>query len=160
METLLKRICLVLALCCLFTVDGSSQATKKDHSKTAYPKTPPRPSDCESFEKIDVHLTLQNQLQPEYFEYNVTLHDVPKHQLIRHLELAAEKDKHFKFSATYFAGLGYFIDSINGLFGKWNPDKTYWEILNSHLEQTELGVGSYVPTHGELVTFNFTRSTK
>ncbi|ESO82163.1 hypothetical protein LOTGIDRAFT_237143 [Lottia gigantea] len=151
MEIVLKHVCL-LALCCIFAVAGCNRGKSKDDSHIA------RPSDCESFEKIDVHLTIQNKIQPEYFEYNVTLHDVPKHQLIRHLELAAEKDKHFKFSSTYFPGMGYFINSINGLAGKWDPDQTFWEILNSDFAQVDEGA-SYIPNHEEFVVFNFTKSS-
>ncbi|ESO82160.1 hypothetical protein LOTGIDRAFT_170307 [Lottia gigantea] len=91
-----------------------------------------------SHERIDVHLRIQNNIQPEHFEYSVHLRDVPKQTLIHHLELAADIDPHFNFSSSYHSRSGYFIDAINGLKSKWNPDKTYWEILNSDLKQTEI----------------------
>ncbi|ESO82161.1 hypothetical protein LOTGIDRAFT_237141 [Lottia gigantea] len=106
-----------------------------------------------------VKLKIQNDIQPEHFEYSVTLWNLPKQPLIRLLEHAADEDPHFKFTATYFDGKGYFIDAINGLAGEWDPDKTYWEILDSDLKQIPVGASSYKPCNGEVVTFNFKKET-
>jgi hypothetical protein len=34
----------------------------------------------------------------------------------------------FRFTATYFSGLGYFIESINNVSGTFAVDQSYWEI--------------------------------
>lgn len=37
----------------------------------------------------------------------------------------------FRFTATYYPRWGYFIEAINGLYGDWKNNKTFWQISNA-----------------------------
>lgn len=38
----------------------------------------------------------------------------------------------FRFTATYYPRWGYFIEAINGLYGNWKDNRTFWQISNAH----------------------------
>ncbi|XP_052811954.1 uncharacterized protein LOC128239369 isoform X2 [Mya arenaria] len=61
------------------------------------------------------------------------------------------------YSTTYFKDKGYFIDSINGVAGDWDTDRSFWEILNFG-QPLHVGVSFYVPKPGDNIVFNFTKS--
>ncbi|KAH9509666.1 hypothetical protein Btru_044175 [Bulinus truncatus] len=103
---------------------------------------------------INVTLVAKNILQPPFFQFSANVLNEPKRELLSFLEKAAELDARFKFTSTYFRGLGYFIDSINGVVGSI-PNQTFWH-FSSNGTALQCGATSYVPRDGESVLFNFT----
>ncbi|CAL1540364.1 unnamed protein product [Lymnaea stagnalis] len=108
---------------------------------------------------INVTVRATNLLVAPNFDLVAAITGEPQRELLSFLEQAVELLNGFKFKSTYFAGLGYFIDSINGVEGSI-PNKTFWHISSAGkaLECVVFlaGVSSYVPKKGEVILFNFT----
>ncbi|XP_005109253.1 uncharacterized protein LOC101856133 [Aplysia californica] len=105
---------------------------------------------------ISVTLKLNNQFKTPYFEYEVKVNNHPQRELIYMMQQAADKNPAFKFSADYFASLGFSISTINGLSASVD-DKTYWALLDHPSGAAKkLGVSSYIPLNNEVIMFNFT----
>ncbi|XP_060587525.1 uncharacterized protein LOC132743030 [Ruditapes philippinarum] len=105
--------------------------------------------------------TINNQLREPFFNNSVTMEIVDEDSaLIDYMERAVDQNKTIftKFTATYFSGLGYFIESINNVSGTYAVDKSYWEI-RTQTGPTTVGVSSFIPTDGVEVLFNLTISS-
>ncbi|KAI8785830.1 gastric intrinsic factor [Biomphalaria glabrata] len=103
---------------------------------------------------INVTLIAKNILQPPFFQISANIYNEPMRALLSFLQKAADLVNGFKFRSTYFAGLGYFIDSINGLEGSI-PNQTFWHFSSDGVA-LQCGASSYVPRNGETILFNFT----
>ncbi|XP_076460402.1 cobalamin binding intrinsic factor-like isoform X2 [Babylonia areolata] len=112
---------------------------------------------CRFFGPREVTLVVRNILREPTFEESVKLSCTRSKTLFYMMMEAAEANTVFMFSVTYFSGLGFYIDSINGTAGNYTLDKSYWQILDGDNKPTLLGVSSYEPHNGETVTFNFTQ---
>ncbi|XP_076461593.1 cobalamin binding intrinsic factor-like isoform X1 [Babylonia areolata] len=150
--------CLVLCLCAISLCSGKGC---KNRRCRFYP-TPAelkRCVTCNAFQPKTVTLVVRNILREPTFEDSVKLRCTRSKTLFFMMQEAADVDPAFKFSASYnHAGHpGFFVDAINGLYSQWEVDRTWWEILDGDLNHTPVGVSSYVPKHGETVTFNFTQ---
>ncbi|XP_076461594.1 cobalamin binding intrinsic factor-like isoform X2 [Babylonia areolata] len=148
--------CLVLCLCAISLCSGKGC---KNRRCRFYP-TPAelkRCVTCNAFQPKTVTLVVRNILREPTFEDSVKLRCTRSKTLFFMMQEAADVDPAFKFSVTYFAHLGYFVNAMNGLASTYNLDKTWWAILDGNNNLTPVGVSSYVPKHGETVTFNFTQ---
>ncbi|KAH9495960.1 hypothetical protein Btru_012222 [Bulinus truncatus] len=103
---------------------------------------------------VNIVITAKNILQGSNFEMSASITNEPQGALLFFLEKAATLVTGFKFTSTYYAGLGYFIDSINGIQSSVQ-DKTFWHISSGGVALT-CGASSYVPEDGEKLLFNFT----
>ncbi|XP_052809954.1 uncharacterized protein LOC128238267 [Mya arenaria] len=105
--------------------------------------------------------TVNNEINVPYFNHSVDLFIIDEKPLVYYMSTACKKypDVFTNYSATYFPTVGYFIDSINGLAGDWDTDKSYWRILNFS-QPLSVGVSSYVPRPGDNIVLNFTLSEK
>ncbi|XP_059139524.1 cobalamin binding intrinsic factor-like [Physella acuta] len=103
---------------------------------------------------INVTLIARNNLVPPTFELAASITNEYQRALLAFLEKACSINKSFKFESTFYAGLGYFIDSINGVRGSI-PSKTFWHISSNGVS-ADCGVSSYIPVNGETILFNFT----
>ncbi|XP_055867340.1 uncharacterized protein LOC106055251 [Biomphalaria glabrata] len=136
------------------SLDDNKEATldtpKSNLSQCRLQQTP-----CDVCGKpLNVVITAKNVLQGSNFEIAASVTNEPQKPLLYFLERAANLVTGFKFTSTYFAGLGYFIDSINGIEGSI-ASKTFWHISSSGVA-LECGASSYIPEDGERILFNFT----
>ncbi|XP_025083488.1 uncharacterized protein LOC112557704 [Pomacea canaliculata] len=111
---------------------------------------------CQGTQPRDVTLRVRNVLREPFFEEVVKISCTRYKTLFYIMQQAAEVNSVFKFQATYFRSLGFFIDAINNVQGTWNVDRSWWQILDGNLLLTDVGASSYVPAHNEVVTFNLT----
>nr|UTK45834.1 hypothetical protein [Crepidula fornicata] len=115
---------------------------------------------CTLFKTKEVTLRIKNILRDPNFDESVTLKCTRSKTLFYMMQEAADINKKFRPTVKYFGTpLGFFVQAINGLFGNYTADQSFWEILDGNNQQTSVGVSSYVPKNGETVTFNFTQGT-
>eukprot|EP00916_Digyalum_oweni_P017182 GHVL01028113.1.p1 GENE.GHVL01028113.1~~GHVL01028113.1.p1 ORF type:complete len:143 (-),score=0.03 GHVL01028113.1:325-753(-) len=95
---------------------------------------------CNLFRPKEVTLRVRNLIREPTFEETVTLNCTRYKTLFYMMQDAAEANSVFRFTAKNFgSSLGFFIEGINGVFGDWDLDKSYWEILDGELNQTPVG---------------------
>ncbi|CAL1540363.1 unnamed protein product [Lymnaea stagnalis] len=107
---------------------------------------------------INLTIIARNQLREPHFELKATLVNRQQRQLLFMVEDAARiVDGFNRFKATYYAGLGYLIDTIQGITGSI-VEKTFWHMIsiNSTVGSFKCGASDYVPNNGETIMFNFT----
>ncbi|CAL1540365.1 unnamed protein product [Lymnaea stagnalis] len=148
------QVSLLVSACILATLsllaDGQTLEPKKKRDRCDYEQ--PTCGICGR--KINVTIIATNSLQGDNFELTVPIIREHKRNLLSFLQQAAELENGFKFQATYFANLGYYIDSINGV--RASPEnKTYWQISSDGVS-LQCGVSSYVPKNEDVILFNFT----
>ncbi|KAH3846815.1 uncharacterized protein LOC127873411 [Dreissena polymorpha] len=100
-------------------------------------------------------MTVTNSLKTPMFNNSITL---PirwiRSRLIDYMETAGDIDQSkFKFTVTYFAKLGYFVNAFNDVYSVWNAsEKNYWRISNQN-GSLNVGVSTYEPQKGDRVVF-------
>ncbi|XP_060584228.1 uncharacterized protein LOC132740363, partial [Ruditapes philippinarum] len=112
-------------------LENGDKTTKTLQTTVPYGPTTPK-TDCINC-NTEKHFTytINNQLREPFFNNSVTMEIVDEDSaLIDYMERAVDQNKTLftKFTATYFSGLGYFIESINNVSGTFAVDQSYWEI--------------------------------
>jgi len=78
------------------------------------------------------------------------------------MEAAVARDAKYRFSSTYSnAGLGYFIDSINGTAGDIT-NSCFWELsfrpyLANRFVVSPVGISNYYPSFNAVVQWEYRR---
>ncbi|KAH3846812.1 uncharacterized protein LOC127873410 [Dreissena polymorpha] len=100
------------------------------------------------------NMTVTNSRKTPMFNNSITHPIKPGSPLIDYLEKACEIDQSkFKFTVTYFAKLGYFVNAFNDVYSVWNAtEKNYWRISNQN-GSLPVGVSTYIPKSGDRVVF-------
>ncbi|XP_055873266.1 cobalamin binding intrinsic factor-like [Biomphalaria glabrata] len=151
----MDKVCLLVIVSCAL-LNGAISSPSPPLGKKPSQCSKELPDSCALCGRyINVVLKAKNVLNGSNFNIEAKLSGVRKQPLLYFLEQAGTISPGFnKFKSTYYKGLGYFIDSINGVEGSV-ASKTFWHILSGN-KALECGVSSYVPEDGETILFNFT----
>ncbi|CAG5129454.1 unnamed protein product [Candidula unifasciata] len=108
-------------------------------------------------EYISITIIVTNTLVEPKFLSEVRVEKEPQQTLFYFLQLAVNQNSNLKFSSTYYAKLGFMVDTINKVTANVTA-QTYWRIISvtSGNKPLECGVSSYIPVQGEVILFNFT----
>ncbi|KAL8566110.1 hypothetical protein ACOMHN_051836 [Nucella lapillus] len=104
-----------------------------------------------------VSLHVINVLKDPLVNSTVKLHNSHQLYLLGFMQQATQTSTDWRFSATYYSQkLGFYLDTYHGVTANYTQDKSYWNILGGDGKSIPLGISSYVPAPGEMVTFNLT----
>ncbi|XP_061169874.1 uncharacterized protein LOC133179135 [Saccostrea echinata] len=107
-------------------------------------------------EEITVRYTIRNNLAKPNFEFEQNVTSKAGQPFIRFMEQAADDDKNFQFSSTYFAKLGYFIEKLGkeinreGVLGL-----SYWQFVRAPSTVLPVGVSTYIPEDGDHIIMDY-----
>ncbi|XP_062611831.1 uncharacterized protein LOC134273656 [Saccostrea cucullata] len=106
--------------------------------------------------EITIRYTIRNNLAVPKFEYEQNVTSKAGQPFIRFMEQAAENDKNFQFSSTYYAKLGYFIQKLGketsreGVLGL-----SYWQFVRAPSTVLPVGVSTYIPRDGDHIILDY-----
>ncbi|XP_062611829.1 uncharacterized protein LOC134273655 isoform X1 [Saccostrea cucullata] len=108
----------------------------------------------EKRDDITIRYTIRNNLATPKFDFEQKVTSKAGQPFIRFMEQAADNDKNFQFSSTYYAKLGYLIEMLGtnrtNVFGLAS-----WQFLKAPSIVLDVGVSSYIPQNGDHLILDY-----
>ncbi|XP_048773636.2 uncharacterized protein LOC125678893 [Ostrea edulis] len=104
---------------------------------------------------ITIKYTIRNHLAEPWFQYERNVTSLAGSPFIRFMEQAADEDKNYQFSSTYYSKLGYFIEAMGKDRLAGTPGLAYWQFVLAPSTVLPVGVSSYIPKNGDHIIMNY-----